>query len=188
MKKILFVAVIVLAACRKHETPAGTAEAPKPAPQQSTTASPEKPAGMINVGNELPAYKAQWLDGSEFDLASQKGSVVLLNLWATWCGPCRYEIPELEKMHKKNAARGFKVIGVSVDEEGAKVVKPFVDDQKITYPIVLDPEGKLAAILQTTNLPTSVLLDKSGKVVWRSVGIVDPADPLMNRALEAALK
>ncbi len=179
MRKLLFVMIIVLTACRRHEAPAKTSTVPpRPAARAAET---------IDVGAQIPSYTAHWLDGSAFDLASQKGSVVLLNLWATWCGPCRYEIPELEKLQQKYASKGFKVIGVSVDEGGADDVNPFLKQQKISYPIVIDPDGKLATILQTSVLPTSVLLDKSGNVVWKHFGIVDPGDPLMTRALESAL-
>lgn len=142
----------------------------------------EKPAGP-----PMPAYKARWLDGSTFDIADEKGKVVLLNLWATWCAPCRFEIPELDKLHAKYASRGFKVIGVSVDEGGANDVKPFVSEQKIRYPIALDPDGKLATILGTTVLPTSVIVDRTGHIVWKHFGVVDPKDATLTSALESAL-
>ena len=180
MKKLLTIAVLVIASCARRE---GSAP-PAPKPQSTPPASA---AGPPDVGTPMPDYRAQWLDGSAFDLASQKGNVVLLNLWATWCGPCRFEIPELDKLHRTYVSRGFKVIGISVDQGGAKDVKPFVEDQKISYPIALDPEGKLADILHTGNIPTSVLIDRAGKVVWKHVGIVTTSDPLFSRALESAL-
>ncbi len=138
-------------------------------------------------GPPMPPYKAQWLDGKPFDMASEKGNVVLLNVWATWCGPCRYEIPELEKLHSKYASRGFKVIGVSLDEGGAGDVKQFVSDHKISYPIALDPDGKLATIFNTSVIPTSVLVDRTGNIVWKQFGIVDMKDATLTAALESAL-
>ncbi len=183
MKRVLAIAVLLVASCAKREAaPPVAANPPKPA-----TAAAAKAALPPDVGTPMPEYKASYLDGSNFDLASQKGSVVLLNLWATWCGPCRFEIPELDKLHRTYSGRGFKVIGVSVDEGGAKDVKPFVAEQKISYPIVLDPEGKLATIEQTESIPTSILIDRAGKVVWRHVGPVSTSDPLLTRALESAL-
>src|SRR5205085_5026245 len=118
---------------------------------------------------------------------SQKGSVVLVNVWATWCNPCRFEIPELQKMYEANARRGFKVIGVSVDEGEAAEVKKFVQEQKMTYPIVLDPDGRVANLLSTTVLPTTVLLDRRGKIVWREIGAIPPNEPTLKKALDAAL-
>jgi len=138
-------------------------------------------------GPPMPAYKAKWLDGKPFDVAAEKGNVILLNVWATWCGPCRFEIPELAKLHAKYASRGFKVIGVSLDEGGAADVKPFVADQKIAYPIVVDPEGKLATLLNTTVIPTSIVVDKTGNIVWKHFGIVDTNDAKLTQSLEAAL-
>lgn len=154
--------LLVVVACKRHRT--------------------EPPAGP-----PMPAYEAQWLDGKPFDVASERGNVILLNLWATWCGPCRFEIPELGNLHAKYASRGFKVIGVSVDEGGAKDVQPFVDEQHIRYPIVIDPTGKLAAILNTTVIPTSVLVDRDGSIVWRHIGPVDMKDATLTKALDAAL-
>jgi thiol-disulfide isomerase/thioredoxin len=135
----------------------------------------------------MPAYSAQTLDGKPFDLASERGNVVFLNVWATWCGPCRFEIPELETMHNKYAGQGFKVIGVSVDESGADAVRAFVKEQKMTYPIEVDPEGKLANLLQTTVLPTSILIDRDGTIVWRHFGLLSSGDESLTKALDAAL-
>lgn len=124
----------------------------------------------------MPAYSAKLLDGKPFDTAAEKGNVVLINVWATWCGPCRYEIPELQVLHNKYAARGFKVVGVSVDESGVEGVKQFVDENKITYPIALDAEGRIANVLRTMVLPTSVIVGRDGKILWRKVGAVMPND------------
>ena len=133
----------------------------------------------------MPAYSTETLDGKRFDVAAEKGNVVLINLWATWCVPCRYEIPELQALHNRYASRGFKVIGVSVDESGADNVKQFVSEEKINYPIALDPEGRLANVLQTTVLPTSVMIDRSGRIVWRKVGALMPNE---TSALDALVK
>lgn len=177
MRRILVVLTVALifAGCKKKEAPAPAA----PAAAATST--------VLEVGKPMPAYSAQWLDGSKFDLAAERGNVVLLNLWATWCGPCRFEIPELQRMHDRLASRKFKVIGVSVDEGSPDEVKKFVAEQKMTYPVALDPEGRLASVFETTVLPTSALIDRSGKVVWKSAGIVLPTDEKMNAAIEKAL-
>ena len=133
----------------------------------------------------MPAYSTETLDGKRFDLSAEKGNVVLLNVWATWCVPCRYEIPELQKLHDRYVKSGFKVIGVSVDESGADNVKQFVSEEKITYPIALDAEGRVANVLQTTVLPTSVMIDRRGRIVWRKVGAVMPNE---TSALDALVK
>ena len=145
-------------------------------------------AGRADVGDVMPGYSTDYLNGNRFDLAAEKGNVVLLNLWATWCVPCRYEIPELQKLHDRYASRGFKVIGVSIDESGVDSVKQFAEEEKITYAIALDADGHLANVLQTTVLPTSVIIDRNGRIVWRKIGAlmpneIDSLDALVQRTL-----
>lgn len=174
---------LVLAGCRRAETPEGGSAAGgarSPATTRTATVGTE-------VGSVLPEYTAAWLDGSRFDLAERRGRTVLVNLWATWCPPCRAEIPELQRLHDRYGANGFEVIGVSVDEGGVETVRQFVGERKVTYPIIIDPEGKLASILQTSVLPTSLLLDRQGKIVWKHYGAVREDDPELRKAIEGAV-
>ena len=167
----LAVLLLLAMACRQEAV--APAAAKKAAKTRTVTTTETVPP--TEVGDVMPAYAAMYLDGKPFDLASEKKEkVLLLNVWATWCGPCRFEIPQLQAMQEKYGSRGFKVVGVSVDETGADSVKQFVRDEKISYPIALDPDGKLANVLQTTVLPTSVIVDRSGRIVWRRVGALMP--------------
>lgn len=186
MKKalLMFVAVALAFACSRESHPYAANKRAKPAKR---AVAAESSAPSTDVGATMPPYQATLLDGQPFDLAAERKNVVFLNVWATWCGPCRFEIPELEKMHAKYARRGFEVVGVSVDEEGAEAVKPFVKDQAIGYPIALDPAGKIANVLQTTVLPTSVVIDRSGKIVWRRIGALVGTDATLDAAIEKAL-
>ena len=176
LRTTLILLLMLPVACGRSEK---TAEVKKPA---ATTAT------VVDVGSMMPAYTAASLDGTTFDVSAEKGNVMLINLWATWCGPCRFEIPELQKLHDANASRRFKVVGVSVDEGEPKVVQEFVAEQKMTYPVVHDPEGKLAVLFDTSILPTSVIVDRTGKVVWKHLGIVSSTDAKMLEALDTALK
>ena len=181
---VVVIAAVLAFACGKSETPIVKRVMHK-------RAAPQKKADEVaetNIGSMMPPYQAKTLDGKEFDLASQKGNVVLLNLWATWCGPCRFEIPELEKMHKEYSPRGLRIVGVSLDDSGADAVKQFVKDQKMTYMIAIDPDGKIANIFQTSIIPTSVLIDKKGRIVWKDYGPVSLNDATLKKALDAALK
>ncbi len=195
MKKIallLTMTVALAAACKRAEQPVTGSGAGTTAGDQDPNATPKpgtqaQAAVGIDVGSTMPEYSALWLDGSKFELASRREKVVLLNIWATWCGPCRYEIPELQRMHDAFASKGFEVIGVSVDESGVESVKQFVGEQKMSYPIALDPEGKLATLLQTSVLPTTVLLDRSGKIVWKKYGAIFENDAELKKAIEDAL-
>jgi thiol-disulfide isomerase/thioredoxin len=192
MKKatVILALTIVALGCRRGEQPVTESTASVHGDAKSgapkAPAAPAPPAG-IEVGATMPEYSAMNLDGSKFDLASKRSKVVLVNVWATWCGPCRFEIPELQRMHDAYAPKGFEVVGVSVDESGVEAVRQFVGEQKMTYPVALDPEGKLANLLQTSVLPTSVLLDRSGKIVWKKYGAIFENDAELKKAIEAAL-
>ncbi len=195
MRKTLGLALTLLAmlSCKKTETPAATATATTTTTQSAVenqargaTATSET-AEKVDVGSAMPEYTALNLDGSKFDLATKRDKVVLLNVWATWCGPCRYEIPELEKLHIQMAGKGLEVIGVSVDESGAKSVEEFVVNSAMTYPIVLDADGKIANLLQTSVLPTSILIDRNGKIVWKKFGAILEGDQELAKAIAAAL-
>jgi thiol-disulfide isomerase/thioredoxin len=179
---VLLALIALLGSCKRRETPVTTSGEP---PQRRS--QPQQTATGTEAGAMMPEYSAMWLDGSKFDLAKHRDKVVLLNLWATWCGPCREEIPELQKIHDHYTSRGFEVIGVSVDESGVEAVKQFVAEKEMKYPVALDAEGKLAAILQTSVLPTSILIDRSGRIVWRSVGLIQESDPGLKSAIEKAL-
>lgn len=197
MKKLallLTLTLVLAAACKRAEQPVTgsgtTATHGSGATQQpaQTRGTPPPPAAVgIDVGSIMPEYSATWLDGSKFELATHRDKIVLVNVWATWCGPCRYEIPELQRMHDQYASKGFEVIGVSVDESGVESVKQFVTEQKMTYPIALDPEGKLANLLQTSVLPTTVLVNRDGKILWKKYGAIFENDAELKKAIEGAL-
>ncbi|HEX8254817.1 MAG TPA: TlpA disulfide reductase family protein [Thermoanaerobaculia bacterium] len=187
---VLALMLVLALSCKRGEQAAadthaydnsrGKAAAKASAPAATTTG--------IEVGSMMPEYSAMWLDGSKFDLQEHRKNVVLLNLWATWCGPCRFEIPELQLLHEKYAPRNFEVIGVSLDESGVDAVKQFVAEQKkMTYPIALDADGDIANLLQTTMLPTTVLVDRSGRIVWKRYGLIEKDDAELTKAIEAAL-
>jgi thiol-disulfide isomerase/thioredoxin len=182
---VLLAAAVSLSGCRKSEQAVTTTQ-PAGTSAPATTASESQPPGT-DVGAPMPEYSAMWLDGSKFELASKRDKVVLLNVWATWCGPCRYEIPELQAIHDRFAPQGFEVIGVSVDESGIEAVRQFVTEQKMTYPVALDAEGKLANILQTSVLPTSVIVDRSGRIVWKKYGLIEKGDQELESAIQKAL-
>src|SRR5215212_2742407 len=152
MKKVglaVMLAAALLAGCKRNEKTAGAGNAKPQETKPAAPAAAAQTATGTDVGAQMPEYSAIWLDGSKFELESKRGRVVLLNLWATWCGPCRFEIPELQQIHDRYAPKNFEVIGVSVDESGVESVRDFVKEQEMTYPVVLDAEGKLVDILRT---------------------------------------
>jgi thiol-disulfide isomerase/thioredoxin len=183
---VVAVAALALFACRKE------ADAPPAGSGGNEASSPSAEAGdgegRPSVGEAMPEFEARYLDGKSFRVSDQKGRVVLLNIWATWCGPCRYEIPELKKLQQEHGSSSFDVVGVSVDDAEQKAeVSNFAKSQKINYPIVLDPAGKLAEMFETSVIPTSALIDRKGRIVWYHIGIVRSGDPDLQKALKRAL-
>lgn len=142
----------------------------------------------VDVGLPVPAYSALSLTGDTVSLADLRGKVVLLNTWATWCHPCRDEIPELQALHEKYAARGLELIGVSVDTDGAdEAIREFMRDYRMTYPVWRDPGERVSAQFHTVGVPTTFLIDRAGVLRWRKTGPIQPGDATLAAALEQAL-
>ena len=112
-------------------------------------------------------FSLQYLRGQTWKLKDLKGKVVLVNFWATWCPPCRKEMPDLQSLSKKFKDKGSVVLAIS-DEDAAKV-KPFVSAQDMKYPILLDPEKKTAQLFQVQGIPHSFLYDREGKMVAQAI-------------------
>ena len=148
----------------------------------------EGPRRAVELGAPAPEYAAVSLAGDSVSLAGLRGKVVLLNVWATWCAPCREEIPVLQDLHELHAPRGLEVVGVSVDARGeTETVRSFAGDFGVTYPIWLDPDERVASLFRTIGVPSTFLIDRDGTLIWRHLGPVLADDPQLTRLLEQAL-
>ena len=125
------------------------------------------------------------LEGKTVSLSDFAGKVVLVDFWATWCDPCQREIPGLVELHKRLAPKGFAVLGVSMDEEGAKVVGAFAKAKSISYPLVLNGGERPPAGWVVPGLPTSYLVGRDGTMLKRWFGEKDLTE--LGRDVEAAL-
>jgi thiol-disulfide isomerase/thioredoxin len=122
------------------------------------------------IGKPAPAFKAKALDGTDIDLSALHGKVVLIDFWATWCGPCKREIPSIEKIYNEFREKGLVVLGMSVGEDQATVAK-FVKTAAVTYPILqVNDTAELVAGLSVNAFPTVVLIDRDGKVASYEAG------------------
>jgi len=137
--------------------------------------------GVQTVANKSSATKAapEWqlkdLDDKPVKLSDFKGKVVILNFWATWCPPCRQEIPDFVALQKQYADKGLVIVGVSLDDGGAAVVKPFVKKMGINYPIVMGDQKTAAAYGGIQVVPTTFVIDKNGKIAAQHEGGADRA-------------
>ena len=132
----------------------------------------------VEPGSRAPAYEVYSLAGDTINISDYKGSVVVLNVWATWCGPCVREMPALERLHRELAPLGLEVIAVSVDEFDAEArVKQFGDKFKLTFPLLLDPTGNIQTAYTVNGLPTTFIIGKDGRIRQRLVGAREWADP-----------
>lgn len=122
--------------------------------------------------NLAPDFSLEDANGQMVTLSDLKGKVVLLNFWATWCTPCRIEIPWFVDMERELKDKGFAVIGVSLDEDGWDAVKPFMADMKINYRVVLGTEAIAQLYSGVQALPTSFIIDRNGKIASVHMGIV----------------
>jgi peroxiredoxin len=129
----------------------------------------------INVGNRAPDFTLEALDGTKVSLKNYRGKVVLINFWATWCPPCRAEIPEIEAAFEARQDDGFVVFGVNV-EEARETVAPFVDAFEMSYPVLLDESGRLLQTYRAMGLPMSVIIDQDGVIQARHIGFLTAAD------------
>ncbi len=127
--------------------------------------------GLSAIAQPSPALRLQDLDGATHDLSDLKGQLVLVNFWATWCPPCRREMPSLERLQQQLRDRGLRVLAVDLGED-ADTIFAFTGqlDPAPTFPLLLDPEGEAAAAWGVKGLPTSFVIDPQGRVIFRAVG------------------
>ena len=147
----------------------------------------EQAAIAVEVGRPAPAYGALSLDGGPATLEALRGKPVLMNVWATWCVPCRNEMPALEALHQKYRAAGLTVIGVSVDAAAdVGLVKEFAHDLGVTYPLWLDAEDRVSGLFFAIGVPATYLIGNDGTLLWRKLGGLEANDPTLAAALKVA--
>lgn len=131
----------------------------------------------LEPGDEVPAFTAATLDGGEFESAELAGTPYLLNIWATWCAPCRHEMPELQQLHEAFSGQNFQVVGVSVDDRGSReTIKEFLAEVGVTFPIYHDPSWEIQDTYGLLGLPGSFLMDAEGRLVRKWMGPFKPMD------------
>ena len=139
----------------------------------------------VEVGKRAPDYKAVRL-GTADSVSIQeeaKGHVTLVNIWATWCIPCRAEMPAMERLYQELGPRGLRILAVSIDEGSTEDVQSFVKELGISFEILHDESGDIQRVYQTTGVPESFLLDKNGVIVKKVIGEHPWASPSNQRVV-----
>ena len=128
-----------------------------------------KPVGKN--GTVAPDFELKSLDGKQVRLSDFRGKAVLLNFWATWCAPCKIEMPWFVDLQKQYAAQGLQVIGVAMDDSGEETIAKFVKEMAVNYPVLIGKEAVGDAYGGVEFLPTTFIIDRRGKVVDRVFGL-----------------
>lgn len=129
----------------------------------------------IEAGTKAPDYRA--VDVASGDSVSLRqryaGKVTLVNIWATWCVPCRVEMPAMQRLYDSLGSQGFRIAAVSIDADGREAVQDFVKELGLTFDVLQDQSGRIQQVYQTTGVPESFLIDKDGIIIKRVIGAHD---------------
>jgi len=139
----------------------------------------------VTVGSRAPSFSAYTLDENRQakSIEDYRGEVVLLNVWATWCGPCRIEMPAIQALHSDFGPQGLRVVAVSIDvEDAAAAIRGFVRDYGLTFEVLHNPSGDIQRIYQTTGVPETFVLARDGVIRKKVIGAA-PWNSEANRAL-----
>jgi peroxiredoxin len=147
------------------------------------------PEGKPGVGSEAPDLVGTTLAGDTVALSSLEGQPVLLNLWATWCAPCRRETPYLQSLHERFESRGLRVVGVTVDTRASRdAVREFMEEFGVGYTILQDPDMVSMDTYMVIGLPATFVIDREGVIRHAVTGPVDEEDREFTDALERVLQ
>lgn len=172
MRSFVAATSLLLAACAKGDRASGESAETR----------------RVAIGAPAPAYATVALNGDSVSLAGLRGKVVVLNIWATWCRPCRTEIPELQALHERFAERGLELVGVSVDNSGSEEdIKTFMQEFRMTFPVWKDPDERVSTRFLTVGVPTTFLIDREGVLRFKHIGPIAPGDSALRLAIEKAL-
>jgi len=142
----------------------------------------------IKGDKKAPDFSLKDLNGKKVGLKQFRGKILFLNFWATWCGPCKEEMPSLEVLHQQFKEKSFVLLTISVDYEGEKPVQEFINKHRYTFPVLLDPKCETLDLFEVKGIPTTFLIDKKGKMIGKAIGPRDWKSPevvsLLNLLIE----
>jgi peroxiredoxin len=145
------------------------------------------PASAIAPASAAPDFTLRTLTGPNLRLSEQRGQVVLVNFWATWCGPCRKEMPQLNKLYEKYHAAGFQLLGVNVDDDTRKAAE-IAAKLGLAFPVLLDADKSASKAYDLNAMPSTVLIDRDGRVRYVHRGYVDGYEDTYDQQIRQLLK
>jgi len=145
-------------------------------------------ASPVRVGHPAPDFTFPDLNGSSVSLSDFRGKVVFVNVWATWCPPCREEMPSMQKLYETFKGLHLEILAVSIDSNGSEAVTPFMEKLNLTFPVLLDPESKIWGLYGLTGVPESFIIDREGIVVKKIIGAMDWATPEVFRFFQELIQ
>ena len=131
----------------------------------------------LQEGRPAPDFTFPDLDARKVSLSDFRGKVVLVNIWATWCPPCRDEMPSMQKLYERFMGEHFEILAVSIDADGREAVAPFIKQMNLTFPALLDPKEKIRSLYGITGVPESFIVDREGILVNKVIGPMDWSSP-----------
>lgn len=163
-------ALFSVAACKERSSTDVVAQAAEP-PADTAPGAAAKQAALPDLG-AAPAWMLKNLDGQPVRSTDFKGKVMVVDFWATWCPPCREEIPGYVELQKKYAEKGLVIVGLSLDQQGPGVVKSFAQRFGINYPLVMGDEATVEAFGGVEAIPTTFVIDREGRIRHKKVGMM----------------
>ncbi|HEX9742424.1 MAG TPA: TlpA disulfide reductase family protein [Nitrospiraceae bacterium] len=149
--------------------------------------APPMKRGVVKVGDPAPNFQLYDLNGDPVMLSEYRGSIVLLNFWATWCGPCLVEMPSMEVLYKAFDRKDFEILAISTDAQGVVVTRPFKNELGLTFPILHDSDYRVGLAYGARSLPMTFLVDRKGVIIHRIFGARDWESPEAKEIMRAAL-
>lgn len=140
------------------------------------------------VGYLAPGFTLRNLQGNRNSLSQYRGQVVLLNFWATWCAPCRVEMPSFETLYRRYRSQGLTVLAISLDKTDSSAVQDFIDQRQLSFPVLLDREGEAERLYPSVSIPFTYVIDQEGRVVARVDGAKNWESEETFKAIEYLLK
>lgn len=148
------------------------------------------PVGALqaaSLNEKAPDFALKSRAGTNLRLSELRGQVVMINFWASWCGPCRQEMPLLEKLYRRYKKLGFTLLGVNVEKD-SRAAQAFLKDINVSFPILYDKENSVSRLYQVSGMPSTVVVDRDGKLRYRHTGYVAGDEQQYSKMIRTAMK